>query len=179
MTDAEIIEHIRQDRFSRAMKGLYRYFPAAKAYIRANSGSREDAEDLYQDALVILYKNVRESNWTLTSSLGTWLLAVVKNCWRQELRRRSKMPAGDHTDIATEEADTEPAFRIALAAFGLLAERCKQLLTLFYIHKKSMQEIAKKMALKDEQVAKNQKYRCMEKAKEFYLLLAKNEGYGA
>jgi hypothetical protein len=46
-------------------------------------------------------------------------------------------------------------------------------LTLFYFQKKSFREIATALAFSDEQVAKNQKYRCIQKAKENFISLSK------
>lgn len=169
MTDKQIIEHLQYDKYALAWKGLYNVFSETKQYVKANSGSVADAEDIFQDALVILYKKVREPDFTLTSSLKVYLFAVVKNCWLQELRKRKRLPPGTlHSEPAMEIDANAPAYDCAATAFNLLGDKCRQLLTLFYFKKKSMQEIAATMAFSDEHVAKNQKYRCIQKAKENY-----------
>jgi RNA polymerase sigma factor (sigma-70 family) len=135
----------------------------------------DDAEDIFQDALVVLYKKVHAGDFILTVPLKNYLLAVVRNSWLQELRRRNKLPAAAIShDIAVVESDEEPGFVSATAAFNLLGEKCRQLLILFYFNKMSFKEIAAVLAFSDEHVAKNQKYRCMQKAKENYLNLSKN-----
>jgi hypothetical protein len=53
-------------------------------------------------------------------------------------------------------------------------KKCKQLLILFYFKKKSFREIAAALAFSDEKVAKNQKYRCLQKAKENYFSISNN-----
>lgn len=175
MTDQEIITHLQHNKYSLAIKGLYNILPAVKQYIKNNSGTADDAQDIFQDALVILYKKIHDGNFTLTVPLKTYLLAVVKNCWLQELRQRKKLPPGEAPDdIATATIDEEPGFAIANAAFNLLGEKCKQLLILFYFKKKSFKEIAAALAFSDEKIAKNQKYRCLQKAKENYLTLFNN-----
>jgi len=175
MTDKEIITHLQLNKYPLAIKGLYNILPAVKQYIKANNGTPDDAQDIFQDALVILYKKVHDGNFKLTVPLKTYLLAVVKNCWLQELRRRKKMPAGETTsDIAAAENDEEPGFAVATAAFNLLGEKCKQLLMLFYFKKKSFKEIATALAFSDEKIAKNQKYRCLQKAKENFVTLSNN-----
>jgi RNA polymerase sigma factor (sigma-70 family) len=175
MTDKEIIEHLQHNKYSLAVKGLYNMLPYVKQYIKANSGTAADAEDMFQDALVILYKKIHSGNFILTVTLKTYLLAVVRNCWLQQLRQQNKMPAGEIVvDIPAVEINDEPGLALADAAFNLLGEKCKQLLMLFYFRKKSFKEIAVALAFSDEKVAKNQKYRCIQKAKENYLILSKN-----
>lgn len=175
MTDQEIIEHLRHDKYSLALKGLYQMLPAVKKYIKANSGTTEDAADIFQDALVILYKKVHEGDFKLTVPLKSYLFAIVKNCWLYELRQRKKLPASEIlSDFVAEEKGEEPGFALAKAAFGLLGEKCRQLLILFYFKKEGYKKIADELSFSDEKVAKNQKYRCLQKAKEYYLTFSKN-----
>ena len=175
MTDQEILQHLRHNKYSMALKGLYHVLPAVKNYIKYNNGTTTDAEDIFQDALVVLYKKVHTANFSLSVPLKTYLLAVVKNCWLQELRQRNKLPDADiNHDIPAVEADEEPDFVFATAAFNLLGEKCKELLIRFYFKRQSFSEISAALSFSDEKVAKNQKYRCMQKAKENYLTLSKN-----
>lgn len=176
MNDKQIIEHLQHNKYSLALKGLYNNLGEIKQYIQANSGSVDDAEDIFQDALVILYKKIHSPGFNLTVSLKTYLLAVAKNCWLQELRQRKKIPAGDVV-IEPEDNDTteEPDFDFATTAFKLLGDKCRELLIQFYFKKKSFKEIASLLAFSDELVAKNQKYRCLQKAKENYKTLS-NKG---
>ncbi len=175
MTDKEIIEHLRQNKYSAALKGLYNILPLAKKYIRDNNGTTDDAEDIFQDALVVLCKKVQSNDFILSAPLKTYLLAIVKNCWLQELRNRKKLPAGQAVDdIGATEVYEEPGFVFAKAAFDLLGEKCKQLLIMFYFKKEDYKTIAAALAFSDEKIAKNQKYRCLQKAKETYITLSKN-----
>ncbi len=179
MTDTEIIEHLKNNKYSKAVNGLYNALPSIKKYICTNSGTVEDAKDIFQDALVILYKKVNSTAFVLSVSLTTYLNAIAKNLWLTELRRRKKLPADEsNTDIADVIIEEEHGFTIATAAFNLLGEKCKQLLILFYFKKKNFREIAGILAFSDEKIAKNQKYRCIQKAKENYLTLVKNDAHG-
>ena len=178
MTDREIIEHLRLNKYAVALKGMYTIFPLAKKFIKANSGTTEDAQDIFQDALVVLCKKVQSDQFILSVPLKTYLLAIVKNCWLQELRKRKKLPPGENPeDIAETVIDEESGFIFAKAAFELLGEKCRQLLILFYFKKESYKNIATKLAFSDEKIAKNQKYRCLQKAKETYLTLSNNNAH--
>ena len=175
MTDKEIIQYLRHNKYSLAIKGLYNILPAVKQYIKDNNGTADDAQDLFQDALVVLYKKVHQEDFELKVTLKTYLLAVVKNCWMQELRNRKKIPAGViNDDKAVIEMYEESGYDFAKAAFNLLGEKCRELLILFYFKEKSFKEIASTLLFSDDKVAKNQKYRCLQKAKENYLILSNN-----
>jgi len=179
MTDKEIIEHLQQHKFSQAIKGLYDVLPLVKKYVGANNGTNTDAEDIFQDALVILCKKVQSGDFTLTASLKAYLMAIVKNCWLQELRRQKKLPVSSTTaEIENTDSNEDPGFITAKAAFDLLGEKCRQLLILFYYKKNSFKEIAAALAFSDEKIAKNQKYRCLQKAKEYYITLSKYSTHG-
>jgi RNA polymerase sigma factor (sigma-70 family) len=180
MTDSAIIEHLKNQRHAKAVQGLYGGFPAVKKYIIANSGTKEDAEDIYQDALVILYKKVNDAGFTLTAPLQTYLLAITKNLWFDALRRNGKLPVV-HDAIEMEENidySEEANYRLAELSFNLLGEKCRQLLLAFYYRKHSFQQIAKSLSFSSEAVAKNQKYRCIQKAKENYSNLLKTVDHG-
>lgn len=173
MTDQEITVYLRQNRYSKALNGLYDILPAVKKYIIANSGTADDAGDIFQDALVILYKKAQDDNFILSVPLKTYLLAIVKNLWLSELRRRNKLPVTtDTAEVAEETPSADEKFSLAKTAFGLLGEKCRQLLILFYFKKKSFRDIATQLAFSDEKTAKNQKYRCLQKAKENFLTLS-------
>jgi len=175
MTDQQIIEYLRNNRYQKAINGLYEILSPVKKYILANSGSKDDAKDIFQDALVVLYKNAQSENFTLTVPLKTYLLAIVKNLWRQELRRKNKTPmTTEPAEIPEIIINQEKDVDLAMAAFNLLGEKCKQLLILFYFEKKTYKELASFLAFGDERTAKNQKYRCLQKAKENFKTLTTN-----
>ena len=176
MTDKEIIEYLRNNRYQKAVNGLYDVLSSVKKYIHSNSGTTDDAKDIFQDALVVLYKNVQSQTFTLTVPLKTYLLAIIKNLWLQELRRRNKIPVTtDQADVPDMVLNDDKNYDIAKAAFNLLGEKCRQLLILFYFKKKTYRELASFLAFGDERTAKNQKYRCLQKAKENYLTLSKQQ----
>jgi RNA polymerase sigma factor (sigma-70 family) len=172
MTDQEIIECLRNNKYQKAVNGLYNVLPSVKKYITANNGTQDDAKDIFQDALVILYKKAQAGNFVLFVPLKTFLQAIVKNLWLQELRRRNKMPlAAEPSDLVDVTPEEGKDFDLATAAFNLLGEKCRQLLILFYFKKKTFREIASALSFSDEKTAKNQKYRCIQKAKENYITL--------
>ncbi len=180
MTDSAIIEHLKHQRYTKAVQGLYGAYPAIKKYIIANSCTKEDAEDIFQDALVVLYKKANDADFTLTASLQTYLLAVTKNLWYDALRRKGKLRlVDDSIEMAdSTEYNEEANYKLSELSFNLLGEKCRQLLLAFYYRKNSFEQIAKSLSFSSEAVAKNQKYRCIQKAKENYSNLLKTVDHG-
>lgn len=128
MTDSEILTHLENNNYAKAMNGLYGLFPSVRKYILANNGSVDDAKDIFQDALVILYKKV-QTGLVIYGSLKSYMLSVVKNCWMQELRRRKKIPAGELAADVEDIIKEEPDLHLAKSAFNLLGEKYLLLLT--------------------------------------------------
>ncbi|MFT4682549.1 MAG: RNA polymerase sigma factor (sigma-70 family) [Flavobacteriales bacterium] len=173
MKDQQIIDVLRSESPAKGLQRLYRYYPKVKGLICGKGGQPEDADDIFQDALMILCKKAQEPSFQLTSSLDTFLFSVCKFLWNNEGRKRQKNShtsfEGDWEDEQWKEmeavAEKERKFKKAEKIIAELGERCKELLLCFYHQAMSMKEIAVKMRFSSEKVAKNQKYKCLERAK--------------
>lgn len=179
MTDEQIIHELKAGKYTSAIKALYKHYPTVRGLILKNSGSKQDAEDVYQEALIILFRKVKQPDFTLTSSLSTFLIGICRLHWMSELRKRNKS-ADFSLELSDADAESfsslmeeESKFKIAEKALLEIGEKCRDLLRLFYFEKLDFKVIASKIGLSNEKVAKNQKYRCLEKARENYLLLNK------
>lgn len=174
MNDGQIIEFLKTNNYSKASQKLYSYFPVIKKLVLKNNGNSQDAEDIFQEALIILFKKAQSDNFILTSSLNTYLYSICRFLWNDELKKKNKIIEVDieknqsllKEDVFENYYKDEIENKLAEKAFNQLGERCKQLLTLFYFKKQSIKEIAFNFKFSSEKVAKNQKYRCIEKAKE-------------
>ncbi len=136
-------------------------------YVCGNGGDASDADDMLQEAIVVLWQNVCSGRFQLSSKLGTYLLGVVKNKWRAELRKRSRMtgaePAADTADSAESSLDTlihDEQAELVQRAVGLLNPVCRQLLLLFYFEQRSTKDIARIMRFANPDVVKAKKYQC-------------------
>jgi DNA-directed RNA polymerase specialized sigma24 family protein len=90
MKDEDIIESIRQGRNTKALRQLYAYLPVVRKHIVKNSGTRNDAIDIYQDALVVFCTQVARPDFHLSSSISTYVFSICKNKWMEELRKRGR-----------------------------------------------------------------------------------------
>ncbi len=138
--------------------------------ILANGGKAEDAEDIYQEALIVFYKKVNEAGFELTSSINTYLYSICRFMWLKS-RKQPKQVFVEFDNVLIEETEfvteieTENKYRLSEKVISELGERCKELLLQFYFHSKKLKDIAVQMGYNSENTAKNQKYKCLESAK--------------
>ena len=59
-------------------------------YIKENNGSDYEASEILQDALVILWEKIHETEFVLTSKISTYIYSIVKRKWMQELARKKR-----------------------------------------------------------------------------------------
>ncbi|MBS1635059.1 MAG: sigma-70 family RNA polymerase sigma factor [Bacteroidetes bacterium] len=176
MNDDAIIQCIRQNQYHPAMKKLYAYFPVIRKFIVKNHGTRQEAEDIFQEGLIIFCRKALSEDFVLSSRIDTYLYGVCRYLWLDELKKKNKMPLQETNTghIASEtpeyEADVheDQHVKTAQQAVARLGEKCRALLELFYFKKRSLKEIAQELGFSSEKTAKNQKYRCIEKARGYY-----------
>jgi len=148
-------------------------------YVTENNGTEYDAAELLQDAIVILWENVRKEKFTLSSKISTYLYGVVKNNWLKELSRRAKYtdlnPVRSNPDDNMAKTDEEEELIETIKiCIGRLSNLCKQILTLYYYENKSMSEISKLTGLANENVAKSKKYQCKKELEQMIRSIQKN-----
>lgn len=172
MTDHEIIDALKSRRNDKAFGALYKNFPAIRKMIISNNGLKEDAEDIFQEALIILCSKVNQGDFKLTSQLGTFLYSVSRFLWNDELKRRGRrnnilteVDLFENSSFTEASMEEEQKAKLAETTIDTLGERCKELLLLFYTQSMKLQDIAVKMGYSSENTAKNQKYKCLEMAK--------------
>lgn len=90
MTDQDIVNLIRNNKYSPVMKNLYAYLPVVKKFVLKNNGTRQEAEDIFQEGLVIFCNKINKTDFLLTCSINTYLYSVCKLLWLDELKRKIK-----------------------------------------------------------------------------------------
>lgn len=175
-SDEAIVEGIRL-RSDYIIKYVYEeYFPTIKYLITNNTGYDEDAEDVFQDALIIVFKKIKNDELLLSSSFKTYLYSICRNLWLQKLGKRKtinkdfsdvehfvELPEDFLTEISRNQEENEK-FKMYQKHFLDLGEDCQKVLSLF-LKKTSLREIAHIMGFKTEKYAKTRKFLCKEKLK--------------
>jgi hypothetical protein len=75
MEDQKIVELIRLQKNDRALVALYKNFPAVKKMIHSKGGHISDAEDIFQEGLIILCRKIKDPGFVLTARLSSYLWA--------------------------------------------------------------------------------------------------------
>lgn len=157
-------------------------FPKFRSHVLKNSGNEAQAKDVFQEAFVSCWRNIKEGKLKQESNVEGYLITIAKNKWIDYLRSSTfkKMVVTEsfsHLSIVSEESEKalekETNIRVVRDAMDQLKESCKLLLRLFYFDRKSMEEISKVMNLAPAS-ARNQKYRCMEKLRALSLQIKNN-----
>ena len=140
-------------------------------FVLDNGGNRSDAQDVFQEALVLFDRNVREGRFERKSALATYFVAIAKWRWvtlrRQQGRYTEISPAQYDGEAESPETETLRAeHRELLAgAMGQIGERCRELLRLYQLDY-AMEEIAAKMGYSGADTAKKEAYRCRMRLRE-------------
>lgn len=146
-------------------------------WICKNGGNHSDAEDIFQEAMVVLYEKAQNESFRLTCRIGTYLFAVSKHLWYKKIqqldRQPSGLPEGTLEDLAYEEdivshQERETHYQQLNDALDQLGEPCKSLLQAFYHQDKSMQEIASSFGYTNPDNAKTQKYKCLTRLRKLF-----------
>ncbi len=167
-SDARILGRIREGGEDALVELYRRCRRPVLAYIVANSGSADDAEDLLQEALVVLWERVRGGRFEQTAKIETFIVATVRNMWLRRLsrmRRESRNPsdreepADDAPSPLDSLIDGEEAVLVR-QALDTLGDPCRSLLLLYYWEELSMQEIADRLGFANADTVKSKKYQC-------------------
>lgn len=166
-TEQDVIRRIRENERTVLGDIFFRYQRMVAGYITAHGGGEADAEDLLQEAIIVLWQNVTAGSFKLTSRLGTYLLAVVKNKWMAEMRKRKKLTISDIPETVNDGnpdslemiLETEKNEMVG-KALNTIQPVCKKLLMLFYFEERSLEEIARILNFASTDVAKARKYQC-------------------
>ncbi|MGC1471571.1 MAG: sigma-70 family RNA polymerase sigma factor [Psychroserpens sp.] len=171
MSDQDILLLFKNGQREKAFKRLYGLYPRIEKLILSKGGSKADANDVFQEALIILYRNLKTSNFKLTASFYTYIYSVSRFVWSdlQKSHTKQQLQELNAQEVQIfQEVIEEKKYQLAERAFLELGERCQQLLQLFYHKTMSFKDIAKVMQFKSSKIAKNQKYKCLQKAKTIY-----------
>lgn len=165
-----------------ATEWVYRqHYPIITKWIRNNGGTNDDSEDIFQEAMVILYEKSQSEDFRLSCKIGTYLFAVSKHLWYKKLQQLQRQPMSLVENAGSEEGqdwayedeikiqeEREAHFEQLNAALDQLGEPCSSLLKAFYHQDKSMQEIAAEFGYTNPDNAKTQKYKCLTRLRKIF-----------
>lgn len=140
-------------------------YPKVLKFVQKNSGQKEDAEDVFQRALIQLSARLKLKRVEFHSSFEAYLFTICMNLWRRELnlkkRRVTNMPVEEHLDTALEIVEQEK-WELYTEKFNMLTDNCKEVLGLYY-KKISYADMVEKLSYTSESVARQRVFKCRKK----------------
>lgn len=164
MEDFELTQEFLRSRSERAFRMLYdRHTKSLYRFaLRVTGGDSFLAEEVIQQMWIVAVSRLPSFRWE--SSLRTWLIGIVVNTYRAELRKLSRTETLEQTDI-NDNHDSNLQLDLQ-TAFDLLPPRCRQVFLLHDHEGWPHKEIALMLDI-DEGTSKSQLHLARKKLKEF------------
>lgn len=170
--DKQAIEQIYRDNYN-----------TIQAFILNNNGDTDDARDIFQEAMIVLFEKAHLADFELTCQLKTYIYSVCRRLWLKKLHQMQRYSNGyieKLEDTVPVEEDLEQHekkdadFTLMETALSKIGEPCKSLLDAYYVQKKQMQQIAAEFGYTNADNAKTQKYKCLMRLKKLFFAQYKN-----
>lgn len=176
INESELLEGLaRNDR--KAVETLYKQnYSMVQAFILNNNGTTDDARDIFQEAMIVLFEKAKDGQLELNCQIKTYVYSVCRRLWLKRLQQLQRFgaPVESLENMVPVEEELEEherkneAFAVMEKAMTHLGEPCKSLLEAYYIQKKQMLDIAAEFGYTNADNAKNQKYKCLMRLKKLF-----------
>lgn len=171
-TDAELLEALYGGAKTRdlALEEFFYTDPGplmwVVQFVVQRGGSREDAEEVFQDAVIAFDQNVQRQSFEGRSKVMSYFYEIAKRNWFKRFRSMRPEAPVMFQDFgltepppATDEV-AEERMQVYDHGWANLSARCRQLLTAKYHEDMTMKEIAVACDLSSDKMAKRYVDRC-------------------
>lgn len=152
-------------------------------YVLKNSGTSEDARDIFQDSVSAAWLNFRVGSFNgNTDQFNAYVRQICKYKWISTLRTSpsNTVLLGDDLSAVEDVFDSDhlettiTQSKLLRASFLSIGEKCRELLRRFYFRRQSLANIANQMGHAEESI-KTMKYRCMMRLRKAFLEKEEND----
>ncbi len=174
LNDSALVAAIRKGGSEReaALRTLYgdgELKAKSVAYVRNNNGNAEDGQDVWQESIIALDRNIRQGKFREDAPLRGYLFSICRFVWMNQLRKKAhttlveELPIQSAPDPETPELTMMDEERKGLLnqLLDKLGDRCRKILELWKLSY-SMEEIAEMLGFSSEAMARKAKYRCQQ-----------------
>lgn len=149
-------------------------FASVEKFITKNSGTIDDAKDIFQDTLFVLIEKLRADNFELTASLKTYIIAISKNLWFKKLRYQSYYRQTEFSEALSNKFNSEISLSIndeksywekLQTYLSKITAHCNHLLQSMFFENKNIEAIQKEYCYSSRHNAQNQKHKCIEQVR--------------
>lgn len=146
-----------------------KYFPVVNRFVINNSGSEADAQDVFQDTMLVLVEKLRKDDFVLTASLKTYIMAIAKHLWFKKIRdavqvvELSESQNQSFFEEIEQSIEHEKTYSDKLQYYMTkITDHCNRLLHDIFFKNKPIEEIQKQYGYSTKHNAQNQKHKCVE-----------------
>ncbi|HBS85066.1 MAG: hypothetical protein A2W91_07505 [Bacteroidetes bacterium GWF2_38_335] len=144
-SDKEIIEGLLI-RDNEIILFIYKkFFPGIRKYVMSNSGSADDAMDVFQESIIVFYNKVRNEEMDLSKNMRMAFFNICKAIWSNEIKHRKEKPLNENIpeNLPETPPEIEEKIHVLLTRhFKKIDPDHRRILNL-YIEGKSYQEMEK------------------------------------
>jgi RNA polymerase sigma factor (sigma-70 family) len=171
-----LMESEDEDQNNIALEYIYmRFYKSLEKKVRSYNLDPEITLDVFQEVMIVLVREIKIKKSREMSNLYGFIAAVIRNQILLEVRRQNRHSShikkykheSQNDSIFVQE---DPIHHEGMAFYKIinsLGEECKKLLTMFYLDRKNIDQIAKEFNIANQQSVRNKKLRCMNKLREY------------
>lgn len=145
--------------------------PAVEGIIFSLNGSKEDAKDIFQEALMLIYSKLLDEKLILNCSLKTYMCTIARNLRIKAMRHKGtfSLSVVDEGIVYETQLIEEPVLipeeeekkLLYEKHFILISDECQKLLK-YFILELSLKRITSLMHFKNENYTKFRRNKCKE-----------------
>lgn len=171
MKDHDLLEKLKQGDKA-ALSRLYQEFRTefVQWLISRYNSDMEDARDIYQFAILTLYKKAVDGKLDqIQSSIKTYLFGIGKNQALVRLKKGKRYKydivelIDDQPEQHQEKEQHEQQLNLVHESLQSLGEPCRSIIEWSYFHKMDLETLRERMGHKNTDTTKNVRYKCMER----------------
>lgn len=176
--DNDILQQLSINDGATIEKLYKQHYKTLSSWIIKMGGDEDDAADICQESMIVLYQKSKDKNFGLSCKATTYLFAISKHIWYKKAKAnkvQTYLDDKDEQNIAEDylgdlkaHLERELHYEQLDAALKTLGEPCNKLLKLYYYNNLSMQEIANELNYTNASNAKTQKYKCLARLKKIF-----------
>ncbi len=140
-----------------------RFLPVLFGMLRRNGGTFEDAKDVFQEALVVVFHHAARPGFQLTAPFQSYLLGIGRFIWLRQLKKNARLEVTSEPEERFDiEEDLEQRIfesekrNLYREKFKRLGADCRQLLQRFF-DREPLLHIAEDMGYTADYVKKKNK----------------------
>ena len=170
--DEDLIDSLKKETGA-AFAILYKkHFGVVASYVKRNNGSTADAEDIFQETIIVFLHKTRRPEFQLQASIKTYLYSIAKHLWLKRLRDDKNLrhdtfnPEFSESESFEFELEPEPSREQHIENWlTKITSRCQQIIKAIFFYHIPMEMLMKKMGWKNKHTAANQQYKCIQQIK--------------